>query len=147
MKFQVSTYYALIAMMEVTAQPDVPVSATEIALRYGLPLSHLAKVMRSLGRAGLVVASRGIGGGYRLADPAQPTTLYDVISLFEPTAQDTVPELPFISSTLRGESLGALLGEIRGVQRGILTSTTFQTLIKLSEYSDRDQIVRIPGPG
>ena len=44
-----------------------------------IPLPFLAKIMRDLGRAGLVEAVRGRGGGIRLAEPAAHLTLLDIV--------------------------------------------------------------------
>ena len=46
-------------------------------------MNHLAKVLRTLGRAGIVEALRGAGGGYRFRANAKRLTLLDVIQLFE----------------------------------------------------------------
>ena len=46
----------------------------------------VAKVLQQLVRAGIANASRGVGGGYRLARPATEVTVQDVIELFEPSA-------------------------------------------------------------
>ena len=59
------------------------VSVSEIGEKYSASAHHLAKVMHTLGRAGLVRASRGVGGGYSFSGNARRTTLLDVIQLFE----------------------------------------------------------------
>jgi len=89
MKLQIASRHALFAMMELAAQPGRAVSAVEIAEKYGLSANHLAKVLRHLGRAGLVEAARGIGGGYRLAVEAEHITLLDIVTLFEPVGAGT----------------------------------------------------------
>lgn len=49
----------------------------------GVPQQYLAKIMLSLRNAGLVLATRGTGGGYMLLRPADAIHLIDVVSLFE----------------------------------------------------------------
>ena len=55
MKMQTSTMLALYSVLEAASNPDKQVSAAEIAEHYGVSAHHLAKVLRELGRAGLVV--------------------------------------------------------------------------------------------
>lgn len=61
MKLQKATRCALYAVLELAADPQRQMSASEIADKYGISLNHLAKVLRSLGREGLVEAVRGAG--------------------------------------------------------------------------------------
>ncbi len=49
----------------------------------GVPQQYLAKIMLALRNAGLVLATRGTGGGYMLLRPADAVHLIDVVSLFE----------------------------------------------------------------
>jgi Rrf2 family transcriptional regulator, iron-sulfur cluster assembly transcription factor len=60
-----------------------PVQGRQIARRVKVPADYLAKVMGRLGRAGVVIAARGVSGGYRLARPAQDIKLIDVVFPFE----------------------------------------------------------------
>ena len=83
MKMQTSTMLALYSVLEAASNPDKQVSAAEIAEHYGVSTHHLAKVLRELGRAGLVDSARGVGGGYRFCGNARRLTLMDVIERFE----------------------------------------------------------------
>lgn len=55
----------------------------ELAGHTGIPPKYLSKVMLALRNAGLVVATRGTGGGYMLLRPADAIHLIDVVQLFE----------------------------------------------------------------
>lgn len=55
----------------------------ELAGHTGIPPKYLSKVMLALRNAGLVVASRGTGGGYMLLRPADAIHLIDVVQVFE----------------------------------------------------------------
>ena len=83
MKLQKATRFAIYSLLDLAREPGRQRSAGEIAQRYGISTNHLAKVMRELGRAGLVEAERGVGGGYRFVGNAKRVTLWDVVSLFE----------------------------------------------------------------
>lgn len=83
MSLQKATLFALYAVLELAEDNDRQLSASEIAERYNISTNHLAKVLRDLGRAGLVESVRGAGGGYRFCGNAKRTTLLDVVQLFE----------------------------------------------------------------
>ncbi|GEO81369.1 Rrf2 family transcriptional regulator [Pararhodospirillum oryzae] len=131
MKLQMSTRYALYAVMELSACPDHQVSAAEIAEKYSISSNHLAKVMRTLGRAGLVEAVRGMGGGYRLAVDAKRITLLDVIALFEPIGSKTAGTRDAGDTTAEGQALRRVLWEIEDLERATLESITLSTMLKL----------------
>ena len=76
MKLQKATQYGLYAVLELARDPSRQLSAIEIADKYGISSNHLAKVLRDLGRAGLVDAVRGAGGGYRFSSNSKRVTLW-----------------------------------------------------------------------
>jgi Rrf2 family protein len=55
----------------------------ELAERTVIPPHYLPKIMLSLRNAGLIMATRGTGGGYTLLRPPDAIHLIDVVSLFE----------------------------------------------------------------
>jgi Rrf2 family iron-sulfur cluster assembly transcriptional regulator len=55
------------------------VSVAEIAARQQLSQAYLEQLFARLRRRGLVKASRGPGGGYRLTRPAAETSVADVV--------------------------------------------------------------------
>ena len=62
--------YAVRALVDLAKHPDARIE--EIARRSGVPAPHLAKVIQSLARAGVVETTRGRRGGVRLlVDPAE----------------------------------------------------------------------------
>lgn len=58
-------------------------SARELAAAAGVPEASTAKILQSLAQAGLLVATRGAGGGYRLARPSGCIGAIDVIEALE----------------------------------------------------------------
>ncbi len=86
---QKSTRYALYAAIDLArAWPGATVSAAEVASRYGLPSTVVAKVVQQFVRSGLASGSRGVHGGYRLARDPRGISLLDVIDAFEPAPPD-----------------------------------------------------------
>lgn len=131
MKLQISTRLALYAVLQLAADPRKQFAAAEIAERFGISVNHLAKVLRTLGRAGLVEALRGAGGGYRFRGNARRVTLLDVIQLFEDVAPDgRAGEEPGAASP-EGRALGRVLHEIDDIARATLSSITLATMLKL----------------
>jgi Rrf2 family transcriptional regulator, iron-sulfur cluster assembly transcription factor len=51
-----------------------------------VPPNYLSKIMLVMRNGGLIEASRGAGGGYRLSRPASEIRLLDIVSLFESSA-------------------------------------------------------------
>ena len=80
MKLSSKGRYATMAMVDLAAQsPARAVSMAEISSRQGISLAYLEQLFNKLRRAGLVAATRGPGGGYKLAAPADAIRLSDVL--------------------------------------------------------------------
>ena len=70
--------YAVRAMLELAAQPDVLVTRDELADAQRIPPRYLEQVLAQLRTSGLVLGQRGSSGGYRLGRPAAEITVADV---------------------------------------------------------------------
>lgn len=77
------TDYATVVMTLLAEQPDGVRSAAELAARARLEPPTVAKLLKSLAQAGLVAATRGARGGYRLARPADEISLADIVAAME----------------------------------------------------------------
>ncbi len=60
-----------------------PVMLREIARREQLPLKYLEQIVPPLRSAGLVVSSRGPGGGYQLSRHPDEITLREILEVLE----------------------------------------------------------------
>ena len=139
MKLQKSTCFALFAVIELARDPNRQLSAAEIADKYGISAHHLAKVLRDLGRAGIVVAARGVGGGYRFAGNPRRLTLMDVIALFEPIKSDTLSEGEPLPVTDAGLALHLVLKEIDEHAIATFRSITISTMLKFVEEGEGER--------
>lgn len=74
---------ALRVLAQLTVSRDVPVSARDIAATHGAPFNHVAKVAQWLAAEGYVVATRGRGGGMRLAQAPEAISLGAVVRAAE----------------------------------------------------------------
>ena len=140
MKLQKNTLAALYSVLEFAAHPGEQRSAAGIARQYRISPHHLAKVLRALGRAGLLESVRGFGGGYRFTGNAKRLTLMNVIELFED-----------INAARRGgrraarreagpagaspieveDAVGVVLAEIDEIAKATFSSITLDTMLKL----------------
>ncbi len=79
MKVGSKARYAVMAIVDV-AQHSGTGSAplAEVAARQKISLSYLEQLFAMLRRGGVVISTRGPGGGYRLAKPAAETTIRSI---------------------------------------------------------------------
>jgi Rrf2 family transcriptional regulator, iron-sulfur cluster assembly transcription factor len=78
--------YAVIALIDVARNSDFgPVPLAEVAERQKISLSYLEQLFAMLRRSGLVVSSRGPGGGYRLQRPSAEVSIGEVFRAVEET--------------------------------------------------------------
>ena len=128
MKLQTATRLGLYAALELAREPSRTLSAGELAERFGVSTHHLAKVLRTLGTAGLVEAERGATGGYRFIGNRRRTTLMDIVALFEP-APGSRPKEPGEDTDIGG-ALQRVLLEIDEIAEATLRSISLETMLK-----------------
>jgi Rrf2 family protein len=82
--FSASATHALRAVASLAAnEGDGAMLGRDLARKVKVPPHYLAKVLGTLSRAGVVTASRGVKGGYRLARRADRIRLVEVVRPFE----------------------------------------------------------------
>jgi Rrf2 family nitric oxide-sensitive transcriptional repressor len=74
--------YALRAMVSLAR--GGPHTAHDVAADARVPLDYLSKILNALGRAGLVSAQRGRGGGFQAARPASQISVLEVVTAVDP---------------------------------------------------------------
>lgn len=72
--------YGVVLMTQMAGDRDTVHTAQTMADATGLPLPTVSKLLSSLGRAEILVATRGARGGYKLARDASQITIGDIIS-------------------------------------------------------------------
>lgn len=133
MTLQISSRLAIFALIELAADSERQVSVSEIGRKFNVSSHHLAKVMHTLGRAGLVVSIRGVGGGYKFCGNAKRTTLLDVITLFEDTPSSKHSLTDDDPSNPAEWALDQILYEIDDIARATLGAITLSTMLKQIE--------------
>ena len=76
------TDYATVVLIEI-ARSNVVRSSQHLSVRTGIPLPTVAKLMKSLSKAGLTQSQRGASGGYILGRGPGDITIADVIQAVE----------------------------------------------------------------
>lgn len=106
MKLPVSTEWVLhctttLALLE----PGATASAAQLADYYGLPSPYLAKQLQALTRAGILAATTGPRGGFRLGRPAAEVSLLQIVEAVDGAAA------PYECREIRQRGRGALPAE------------------------------------
>ncbi|HEX8066824.1 MAG TPA: Rrf2 family transcriptional regulator [Thermoleophilaceae bacterium] len=146
MTFSAKTEYGVRLMVALgSAEQEQPTSLKAIAELEGLPLSYLEHVVAALKRAGLVTASRGAHGGYRLARPAEEIAMDEVVLALEGAiapmecfVQVPTERVACSHGGDRGETCSTRLLWMR-VQGGIVRALQGTTLAELVEFGARHE--------
>lgn len=77
------TDYATVVMTCLAGVGDGVLSAQALAERARLEAPTVSKLLKQLAQARLVVSTRGINGGYRLARTAETITIADIVTAME----------------------------------------------------------------
>ncbi len=84
MKFSTRARYGMRAMLDITVNgEDKRVLLKDIAERQAISKGYLEHIMFQLKNSDLVIAERGVGGGYRLSRPASEIRLDEVFEALE----------------------------------------------------------------
>jgi Rrf2 family iron-sulfur cluster assembly transcriptional regulator len=76
--------HALRALTYLARLPEgTSILGRELAKEASIPANYLSKILWTLGNAGIINATRGNGGGYRLRRGASEVRLYEVVELFD----------------------------------------------------------------
>ena len=84
MMFSQTVEYALRAVVCLAQNPDKSLTAQEIARLTRVPANYLSKVLQLLAKEEVIIAMRGVGGGYRLGKPATELSILRVINAIDP---------------------------------------------------------------
>ena len=103
MKLPSSTEWLLHAAASLAQlEPGASASAAQLAEHYGVPAAYLAKQLQTLVRAGVLAATTGPRGGFRLARPVTEISLLDVVEAVDGAAN------PYECREIRQQGRGAL---------------------------------------
>ncbi|MEW6296604.1 MAG: SUF system Fe-S cluster assembly regulator [Thermodesulfobacteriota bacterium] len=77
------TDYGIMLLTYIARDPLHARTARDLAVAAHLPLPTVSKVLKTLAREGLLVAHRGVKGGFSLARPPEQISVADIISALE----------------------------------------------------------------
>jgi Rrf2 family protein len=129
-KISAKADYAVRAAAELAAVPSGRlVKGEELARAQDMPLEFLENILRAMRVAGLVVAQRGIDGGYALARPADQITVVEVLdAVDEPLSGVQHTPLEDLDYPGAAARLGDLWLAMRASMRAVLESVTLADL-------------------
>lgn len=78
-----SVEYGIHCLLWLAVADDAPLSSRDLAELQGVSAAFVAKIFPRLEKAGIVTASNGLRGGYRLARPAARITMLDIVDAIE----------------------------------------------------------------
>jgi Rrf2 family protein len=147
MKITAQEEYGLRCLLQLARAPhDQVMRVKDIAAGEGLSSAYVEKLLRFLGRAGLVHSVRGVNGGYMLNRPASSITLGEVVR-----ALGTVQTTNHICTQFTGrQDVCVHFSDcgIRSVWSGLTTyiqsfldRTTLDSLLE-SEYTVSERITK-----
>lgn len=85
MQLTTFTDYSLRVLIHLARLPEPGMTTVpELAAHHRISRNHLVKVVNNLAHQGLVLTTRGAGGGLQLARPAGTITVGEVVRLTEP---------------------------------------------------------------
>lgn len=113
----------------VRAPPGRFILSREIAERSGIPFPYLGKLLQQLTAAGLLEATRGRGGGYRLALPPQEINVRQIMNALD--GGKTEQECLLGLKTCADETACALHCQWRPVKENLLELLDRQSLAGL----------------
>lgn len=77
------TDYAVVVLVRLSADSAAVSTSPALAAATSVPEPTVAKVLKALGTAGLVLSQRGARGGYRLIRPLETISVADVIAAID----------------------------------------------------------------
>lgn len=85
--------YAMQAVLFLAHSGGGPAVAQAISEATGVPKGYLHKILRRLGKAGILGSQRGVGGGYVLLRPASQISVLQIIRATDASHHVPQPEL------------------------------------------------------
>ena len=140
------TDYGTVLLAELaTAGESRVVSAAELSAQTGIGLPTVSKLLKLLGRGGIVSATRGAGGGYQLARPPASISAADIIDSVEGPV--SITECSSEESQCDYEdvcNVGGAWQRINKAIRSALDDVTLADLVTGSRSKEHSEFAGVP---
>jgi len=151
MRISSKGHYGLLAAAELARHyDDGLLSLAEIATAERLPLPYLEQIVAPLRTAGLVEATRGLHGGYRLARRPSEVTVGEVVRWLEgPVALVECTSETYVSGACEREAGCTSRGvwhQVSDAINNVLNTLTLADLIENDQPAARQRLVSIGVP-
>lgn len=125
--------YGLIALRHMAMNQKGQIfTAKEIAVKYDIPYELLAKVLQKLTKAGVVVSTQGMHGGYSLAKRPNELQISNIISIIEdesPTIAECYAKDGENCSIFNACTIRKPLGKMQHNLNLLLENTTLEQIV------------------
>ena len=124
--------YAVVVMTAAARCDEARLSAAAIAAHTGIPAPTVAKLMGTLARAGLLVSTRGVAGGFHLAAPAAAISIASIVEAVDgPIALTNCQQGEVSACTLTGScAVRPHWAPINGAVRAALLAVSLADLLQ-----------------
>lgn len=123
--------YGTVVLTALIREPDRSRSAAEIAAAIHVPVPTVSKILKILGRGGLVHSLRGARGGYLLARPAGDITLADIIHAMDgPIGMTECSVTPGLCAQETGCAVRANWQRVNHAVIGVLDAITLDQMVQ-----------------
>ncbi|HWH37148.1 MAG TPA: Rrf2 family transcriptional regulator [Candidatus Limnocylindrales bacterium] len=129
MRVSAKADYAVRAAAELAAADGQPLKRERISDAQGIPAKFLEAILLELKHAGIIKSTRGTGGGYALARPADEISLADVIRAVDgPMATVRGERVESVEYAGPAEALRDVWVAVRASLRRVLETTSLADL-------------------
>ena len=139
------TDYGTVLLANLAANRDSVCSAADVANATGIALPTVSKLLKSLGRSGLVISTRGANGGYQFARDAGEISAADIIDALEGPV--SITECSGSDSQCEHEgvcSVGGAWQKVNIAIRGALDDVSLYDLIRTNTPTPQFRFAGLP---
>lgn len=139
------TDYGTVLLAHLAAQGGSVCSAADVATATGIAVPTVSKLLKSLGRSGLVTSTRGTNGGYRLARDPDDISAADIIDALEGPV--SITECSAIDSQCEHEgvcSVGSAWQRVNVAIRRALDDVSLSDLVRSNSPTPQFRFAGLP---
>lgn len=137
--------YGIRALTNLARQPNQLAVVRDVSDAEGIPHYFLGKILQTMAKEGLVMSTKGPGGGFKLARPADEITLYDIKAAID--GVDDLVECAVGLAQCNDEMPCPLHDTFKPLRERIKSYLQETTLATMAEAVDRKHMLSEDGSG